>query len=70
MVCDKCNDALLNKHNWYQNVLVFVVVHIVMTVMLKMDFRLKKMHIHLYFIATQCLCNDALVEDIDNWSIS
>jgi len=26
----------------------------------------KKKHIHLYLIATQYLCNSAIVEDIDN----
>ena len=36
------------------------------TLQLKMDFRvkIKKIHIHLYFIATQY--NNALVEDTDN----
>ena len=39
---------------------------------LKMDFRsnLKKIHIHLHFIATQYLCNYALMEDVDNWTWS
>jgi len=28
--------------------------------------KIKILHIHLYFIATQFLCNYALIEDIDN----
>ena len=30
----------------------------------------KHLHIHLYFIATKYLWNNALVEDIDNWTQS
>ena len=35
-----------------------------------LSFKIKKIHIHLYFIATQYLWNYALVEDIDNWTRS
>ena len=34
-----------------------------------LSFKIKKKHIHLYFIATQYLCKYALVEDIDNSGI-
>jgi len=34
----------------------------------ELSLKVKKIHIHLYFIATQYLWNDALVEDIDNWT--
>ena len=41
-------------------------------VTLKMDFgsKFKKIQIHLYFIATQYLWNNAPVEVIDNWARS
>jgi len=31
-----------------------------------LSLNIKKIHIHLYFIAIQYFCNYALVEDIDN----
>jgi len=31
-----------------------------------LSFKIKKLHIHLYFIAIQYLCKYAPVEDIDN----
>jgi len=31
-----------------------------------LSFKIKSLHIHLYFMATQYLCKFALVEDIDN----
>jgi len=35
-----------------------------------LSLKIKKLHIQLYFIATQYLWNYALVEDIDNWTPS
>ena len=35
-----------------------------------LSLKIKKLHIHLYFIATQYLWKYALVEDIDNWTWS
>ena len=35
-----------------------------------LSLKIKNVHIHLYFTATQYLWNYALVEDIDNWTRS
>ena len=46
--------------------------YIIVLLILKMDFRskYKKIHMYLFFIATQYLWKYALVEDIDNWTLS
>ena len=36
----------------------------------ELSLKIKNLHIHLYFIATQYLWNYALMEDIDNWTRS